>query len=157
TPVANPDTTLFTLHTAQVIVSFVPDVWGGTRRQVESQEALEESLAFQREAVYLTLTSNVVLAAIQEASLRGQIAATRRLISLQTQLLGLLRRQNDLGQIALTDVLVQETALAQTKLLLPPLEHQLEQQRNLLVTLTGSFPSEDVAATFRLRSFRLPR
>jgi NodT family efflux transporter outer membrane factor (OMF) lipoprotein len=76
---------------------------------------------------------------------------------LQTQLLGILRRQNALGQIALPDVVVQETALAQARLLLAPLERQLEQQRNLLAVLTGRFPSEGAAATFDLGSLRTPR
>jgi NodT family efflux transporter outer membrane factor (OMF) lipoprotein len=147
----------FSLHTAQVTVSYVADVWGGVRRQVESLEAVVENQAFQREGVYLTLTSNIALAAIQEASLRGQIAATRRLLALQTQLLEILRRQNALGQIALPDVVVQETAVAQARLLLPPLEKQLEQQRNLLAVLTGRFPSEGATATFGLASLRLPR
>jgi NodT family efflux transporter outer membrane factor (OMF) lipoprotein len=148
---------IYSLHTAQVTVSYALDVWGGTRRQVESLEALAEAQAFQREGVYLTLTANIALAAIQEASLRGQIAATRRLVSLQTRLLDILRRQNSLGQIALPDVLVQETAAAQARMLLPPLERQLDQQRHLLATLTGRFPSEATAATFQLGSFRLPR
>jgi NodT family efflux transporter outer membrane factor (OMF) lipoprotein len=148
---------VYSLHTAQVTVAYALDIWGGTRRQVESLEAMTEAQSFQREGVYLTLTSNIALAAIQEASLRGQIAATRRLIDLQARLLAILRRQNALGQIALPDVLVQETALAQTKLLLPPLERQLDQQRHLLATLTGRFPSEQDAAAFRLGSFRLPR
>src|SRR6266581_1627609 len=72
----------------------VADVFGGVRRQVEAADAQVNVQAFQREAVYLTLTSNITLAAIQEASLRGQIAATRRLIDLQSRLLGILRRQN---------------------------------------------------------------
>jgi NodT family efflux transporter outer membrane factor (OMF) lipoprotein len=148
---------IYSLHTAQVTVGYVLDVWGGTRRQIESLEAVTQAQAFQREGVYLTLTSNIALAAIQEASLRGQIAATRRLIDLQSRLLTILRRQNNLGQIALPEVLVQETALAQTKLLLPPLERQLDQQRHLLAALTGRFPSEEIAASFRLGSFRLPR
>jgi NodT family efflux transporter outer membrane factor (OMF) lipoprotein len=148
---------VYSLQTAQVTVGYALDMWGGTRRQIESLEAMTEAQAFQREGVYLTLTSNIALAAIQEASLRGQITATRRLVDLQARLLGILRRQYSLGQIAQPDVLVQETALAQTRLLLPPLERQLDQQRHLLATLTGRFPSEDVAASFRLGSFRLPR
>jgi len=51
--------------------------------------------------------------------LRGQIAATRRLIALQSRLLENLRRQNNLGQIGMQDVLVQETAAAQARMLLP--------------------------------------
>ena len=147
----------YSLHTAQVTVAYALDAWGGTRRQIESLEAQAEAAAFQREAVYLTLTSNIALAAIQEASLRGQIAATRRLIGLQTRLLENLRRQNNLGQIGMQDVLVQETAAAQARMLLPPLVRQLEQQRHLLAVLTGRFPSEETAATFELGSFRLPR
>ena len=153
--VSNADT--FSLQTAQVSVSFAPDVFGGTRRAIENADALVELQAFQREGVYLTLTSNIALAAIQEASLRGQIAATRRLIGIQTELLTILRRQYQSGQIGLPDVVAQETAVAQARLLLPPLERQLAQQRDLLAFLTGRFPSEEVAATFRLGSFRLPR
>ncbi len=148
---------IYNLHTAQVTVTFVPDVWGGLRRQAESAEALAEAQGYQYEGVYLSLTANIALAAIQEASLRGQIAATQRLIDIQTQLLEILRRQNRAGQIALPDVVAQETAVAQARLLLPPLERQLAQQRNLLAVLTGRFPGDGMAATFQLGSFRLPR
>jgi NodT family efflux transporter outer membrane factor (OMF) lipoprotein len=148
---------IYSLHTAQVNVAYVADVFGGVRRQIETTDALVDVQVFQREGVYLTLTANIALAAIQEASLRGQLAATRRLIEIQMQLLGTLRRQYDSGQIALPDVVGQETAVAQARLLLPPLERALGQQRDLLAFLAGRFPSEDVAATFELRSFNLPR
>ena len=148
---------IYSLHTPQVSVAFVADVFGGTRRAIESADAQAEQAAFQREAVYITLASNIALAAIQEASLRGQIAATQRLIEIQTQLLTVLRSQNDRGQIALPDVVAQETAVAQARLLLPPLEKQLAQTRNMLATLTGRFPSEQLPAAFGLRSFRPPR
>jgi NodT family efflux transporter outer membrane factor (OMF) lipoprotein len=157
TPTAASGADTFSLHTAQLSVSYVADVFGGARRALEATEAQAEAQAFLREGIYLTLTANIALAAIQEASLRGQIAATRRLIGIATQLLDILRRQYDLGQIALTDVVAQETAVAQAKLLLPPLDKALAQQRDLLAILTGRFPSEDIAATFRLGSFRLPR
>lgn len=146
-----------TLHTLQVTASYVPDVFGGVRRSVEAANAATEATGFQREAVFLTLSSNIALAAIQEASLRGQIDVTQRLIKIQSDVLEILRKQEQQGQIALPDVLVQETALAQTKLLLPPLQKQLAQQRHLLSVLAGHFPSEDVAGKFRIRSFKLPQ
>lgn len=148
---------LYSLHTPQLTVSYILDVWGGTRRALESAQAAAEQQAFVREAVYLTLTANIALAAIQEASLRGQIDATRRVINIQLQQLDLLRKQSDAGQIAESDVLAQETAVAQARLLLPPLEKQLAQQRHLLATLTGRFPSDNIAASFRLSTFKLPR
>ncbi len=157
TPTAATGADTFNLFTAQVTITYVADVFGGVRRQVESAEAQAEGQAFQREAVYITLASNIALAAIQEASLRGQIAATRRLIAISMQLLEILQRQYNQGQIALPDVVAQETALAQVKLLLPPLDKQLAQQRDLLAVLTGRFPSENLAETFQLGSFHLPR
>lgn len=148
---------IYSIHTAQVSVSFVPDVFGGTRRQIESADALTEMQAFQREGVFTTLSANIALAAIQEASMRGQIAATRRLIDLQTQSLNLLKLQNERGQIALPDVIVQETAVAQARLLLPGLEKQLSQQRHILSYLTGRLPSDVLPASFQLSSFHRPR
>jgi NodT family efflux transporter outer membrane factor (OMF) lipoprotein len=148
---------LYSLHTAQLTVSYVLDVWGGTRRALESAQASAEQQVFLREAVYLTLTANIALAAIQEASLRGQIEATRRVIAIQLQQLDLLRKQSEAGQVAEGDVLAQETAVAQARLLLPPLEKQLAQQRHLLATLTGRFPADNIAASFRLSTFKLPR
>jgi NodT family efflux transporter outer membrane factor (OMF) lipoprotein len=148
---------IFNLHTGQVTVSYVADVWGGTRRLVESADAQAEMREFQREGVYLTLASSIALAAIEEGRLRGQIAATRRVIDLQSEVLKLLKRQQEQGQIALTDVAAQETAVSQTRLLLPPLERQLAQQRHLLTFLTGRLSSDAPAETFNLGSFRMPR
>ncbi|MDF2117915.1 efflux transporter outer membrane subunit [Roseiarcaceae bacterium H3SJ34-1] len=156
-PPTNSNSYLYSLNTGQVNVSFLPDIWGGTRRQIESVKAQTRATAFQREAVYISLTANIALTAIMEASLRGQIAATNNIIGTQNQLLGILRRQYTGGQIAQTDVVAQETAVAQARLLLPPLERALGQQRNLLATLTGRFPDERIAANFTLKSFRLPR
>ena len=124
---------------------------------MKSAEAAAEAQAFQREGTFLTLSANIALAAIQEASLRGQIAATRRLIDIQTQSLNVLKLQNDRGQIALPDVVAQETAVAQARLLLPSLEKQLDQQRNLLAYLTGRLPGTGVPVAFQLGSFSLPR
>src|SRR5262249_29824880 len=45
---------VYSVHTAQVSVAFIPDIWGGTRRQIESAEALAESQSFQREATFVT-------------------------------------------------------------------------------------------------------
>ena len=155
-PLADPNKLFYSLYTPQVTVSFTPDVFGGNRREIESLEAQAENQRFQLEATYLTLTSNVVLAAIQEASLRAQIDATRKVIQAQTDVLNLYNKQLSLGQIAGADVVVQQAALSVSMQLLPPLEKQLAQQRNLLTALVGRLPSEEVSQTFTLASLRLP-
>jgi len=147
----------YSLYTAQVTVGFTPDVFGANRRQVEALLGQAEAQRFQREAAYVTLTSNVVAAAVQEASLRAQIAASREIIAIVTRSLALVRRQLELGAVAGLDVAAQESALAQVEQTLPPLQKQLEQNRDLLTALLGRLPSDDPEETFDLASLHLPR
>jgi len=150
------DQLLFNLYTTQVTVGFTPDVFGGNRRQVESLQAQADAQRFQNEATYVTLTSNLVTAAIQEASLRAQIAAAEEIIGISTKSLALVRRQFELGAVAGLEVAAQEAALAQVKQTLPPLRKQLEQTRDLLTALAGDFPSEDSVEQFDLSRLHLP-
>lgn len=152
----NSDESIFNLHTAQVSVSYAPDVFGLNRRQVESLEAQAEAQRFQWEAAYLSLTTNVVAAAVQEASLRAQIAATQRIIGIETEQRDLIKRQLELGAVAEAALVAQEATLAQTQATLPPLQKQLAQQRNLLSALSGRYPSETGTEQFTLGALQLP-
>ena len=154
-PTAGPQSE-FSLVTNQLTVSFVPDVWGGNFRAVEALDATTEQQLFQLEAAYLTLTSNVVTAAIQEASLRGQMEATQRIIAIEKHLLDILKQQQSAGQASLADVLAQDAALAQAEELLPPLQKQLDQQRDLLTALAGRYAADEIRQKFDLPHLKLP-
>src|SRR5208282_3562407 len=119
-------------------------------RAVEAANAQVESNRFELEATYLTLSSNVVVTAVQEASLRAQIAATERLLQLQQQLTETVRRQRALGTASDLDVLAQQLAEAQTAATLPPLQKQLGQTRDALTALLGQLPSEEPEQSFQL-------
>ena len=147
---------LFTLTTGSLSVSYLLDIWGGERRQIESSDALAEYQRYQLEASYLTITSNVVTAAIQEASLRAQIAATQEIITDQQQQLNVLQKQFELGAAARSAVLAQQATLNATQATLPPLQKQLAQQRNQLTALAGRFPSQEVSQQFDLTKLELP-
>jgi NodT family efflux transporter outer membrane factor (OMF) lipoprotein len=155
-PPLNSPATVFNIHTAQVTVAYTFDVWGLNRRTVESLQALTDSQKFQVEAAYLTLTTNLVLAAIQEASLRAQIDATNKLIALNTKSLDIFRRQLAAGYENRIDVAAQEALLAQIKATLPPLRKALAVQRDLITALSGRFPSEEPPETFVLAALHLP-
>jgi len=146
----------FSLVTHQLTVTFTPDIWGGNLRAVESLDAQTEQNLFQLEAAYLTLTGNVVTAAIQEASLRGQIQATERIIAIERHALDVLKRQLQFGQAAQVDVLQQDAALAAVEQLLPPLQKQLEQQRDLLTALAGQLSADQIMQRFDLAHLKLP-
>jgi NodT family efflux transporter outer membrane factor (OMF) lipoprotein len=146
----------FNLFQATVNVSYTPDVFGGQRRQIESDAALAEYQRFELEATYLTLTSNVVTAAIQEASLRGQIEATREIIKAESDQLEVVRNQFQVGAANRADVLTQESEVATTQASLPPLEKQLEQQQHVLLALIGHFPNDKRRDHVTLASLHLP-
>jgi NodT family efflux transporter outer membrane factor (OMF) lipoprotein len=149
-------TALYDLYTPQVSVSYVPDVFGLNRRQVESLAAVAEAARFQLDATYLTLTANVVTAAIQEAGLRAQIAGTARVIALEQESLSVMRRQLELGAIAEGDVFAQDAALAQLEATLPPLYRQLHTTRDSLAVLTGHLPADYMPPRFELSELTLP-
>jgi NodT family efflux transporter outer membrane factor (OMF) lipoprotein len=146
----------YDLHTAQITVGFVPDVFGANYRQVETLAAQTEVQRFALEATYITLASNVVAAAIQEASVRAQIEATRQIIAADEKSLQILRDQFRLGFAMRVDVAAQETALAQAKATLPPLQKQFEQTRDLIRALVGQLPNQEVPETFELDALQLP-
>jgi NodT family efflux transporter outer membrane factor (OMF) lipoprotein len=149
-------TALYNLYTPQVTVSYVPDVFGSNRRQVESLAALAEASQYQLDATYLTLTANVVTTAIQEAGLRAEVSATERVISLERDSLGVLRRELELGAVAEGDVYAQEAALAQLETTLPPLRRQLQTARDALAVLTGRLPADYTPLRFDLDQLVLP-
>jgi NodT family efflux transporter outer membrane factor (OMF) lipoprotein len=124
---------------------------------VENLVAQTDSQRFQLEAAYLTLTSNLVTATINEASLRAQIRATQQIIAAETDLLSVLRKQYDLGQVAQVDVLAQQAALAQARATLPPLQKQLDQQRDALSSLLGQPPDQLISEHFALDDISLPK
>jgi len=149
--------TMFTLYNASVGVSYGLDFFGLTRRSLEALVAQEDYQRFELESAYLTLTSNVVTAALQEASLRAQIAATSDIVDVQSQQLAIMERQLSVGAIAEVGVVQQRTALAQTRATLPALQKQLAQVRNQIAVLVGDFPGQGEPETFDLESLQLPQ
>lgn len=156
-PALNSGAPVYNLHTAQVSVSYMFDIFGLNRRQVESLQAQADSQRYQLEAAYLTLTSNVVNAAIQEASLRAQVAATTQMVNSGRESGSILRHQFGLGSVAETDVMAVESSVANLEATLPPLQKQLAQERHLLAALAGRFPSDEPKQTFELSDLTLPQ
>lgn len=147
----------YTLYTPQVSVSFVPDVFGLNKRTVESLTAQQEQARFALAATHITLSSNIAAGAIQEALLRGEIQTTNQLIAIDRKMLEILRSQYARGYASELDVAAQEAQLAQTAATLPPLLKQLEQQRDQLAVLAGSFPNQEMPEEFEFASMQLPR
>jgi NodT family efflux transporter outer membrane factor (OMF) lipoprotein len=132
-------------------------VFGLNRRQVESLDAQREAQAFNLEAAYMTLASNLVAAAIQEASVRDQLDAVHALLDADLHGLDILNRQLKDGYVMRADVAAQEALVAQARALLPPLEKELEQTRDLIRALVGKLPNQDVGDSFKFAELHQPR
>jgi NodT family efflux transporter outer membrane factor (OMF) lipoprotein len=142
----------YTLHTAALTIAYVPDVFGGVRRQIEVSGAQDDLQRFMLEATFLTLTSNIALAAIQEASLREQIAVTRKAIDDEKLLK---RAKKGLG-ITQTDGAALDAGISQAEQTLPVLNKQLTVQRDLLAALSGQFAGVGLPEKFELKNMQLP-
>jgi NodT family efflux transporter outer membrane factor (OMF) lipoprotein len=155
-PVPANNSFAYTLVTPSVSVSYTPDVFGLNKRTVEGLAAQEQATRYQMVATDITLSANVAEAAITEASLDDQIATTNELIGLNRQILSLLQYQKSKGYIGGTDLVAQQTQLAQLEATLPPLIKQRDQQENLLAVLTGRYTSQAPTGKFTLASLTLP-
>jgi NodT family efflux transporter outer membrane factor (OMF) lipoprotein len=156
-PVPSSNAFLYNLFTPQVSVSYAPDLFGLNRRTRESAQAQEQAVRFQMIAAQVTLSTNVVVAAVQQASLRAQVEATRQLVDLNEKMLQIGRYQLRKGYAGRLDVAALESQSAQVRATLPPLLKQLDQQQHLLAVLAGGFPGREATQTFDLASLQLPQ
>jgi NodT family efflux transporter outer membrane factor (OMF) lipoprotein len=148
---------LYTLNSASVNVAYTLDVFGGIRRQVEALQAQADYERSSLEASYLTLTANVVTAAVTEASLREQVAVTEQVARSQRAQLDITQRRVTAGGASRVDVLQQQATLQATLATLPALRTQLAQERDLLATYVGTLPSRYAGGPLQLDALRLPQ
>lgn len=146
----------YNLFNADVQVSYLLDLFGSTRRQLEGLRATVDYQRYQFEGAYLTLAANIATTAINEASLRGQIQATQEILAAERKLLRVVKQQFELGAVSKTSVLSQQSQLAITTATLPPLEKQLSYARHALAVLVGKLPSTADMPQFKLSSLQLP-
>ncbi len=152
-----PTSYFYNLQSASVNVSYTLDAFGGTRRQVEALQAQAEYQQFALEASYLTLTANIVTAAINEASLRAQIAAAEDISRSQQQQLDITQHRVSVGGASRADILQQQATLQTTLATLPALRTLLVQQRNQLATYIGDLPADYDGAEIHLDSLSIPQ
>lgn len=148
---------LFDLYNASFQSSYLLDIWGASRRQIEAYAAQVDYQRYELMGAYLTLTSNIVTTAITIASLREQIKTTHELIDDQSKLLSISRQQLAAGGVDEQNVLTQQTQLAQTEASLPPLENSLSDEEHMLAALVGKTPSQLAPQNISLASLNLPK
>lgn len=148
---------IYTVHNASVDVSYSLDMFGGGRRFLEYGQAQIDYDAYQLHAAQITLVSNIVTAAINEASLREQVQALKEIIASETEQLNVTEKQYEIGVVAKVELLSQRVTLAQTRTQLPVLQKQQAQAKHQLATLIGHMPGEEKMPVFNLSELVMPR
>jgi NodT family efflux transporter outer membrane factor (OMF) lipoprotein len=155
-PVPDNNSFQYDLFTPQLAISYAPDIWGLTRRTVESYEAQADAARYQMLATYTTLVNNVIAAAVEDAATRAQINSTNQMIAAERKSLDILQYQKDKGYASGVDLAAQVSALAAAEATLPPLIKQEAQFHDQLAVLTGKFPAETPPETLKLSDLSLP-
>jgi NodT family efflux transporter outer membrane factor (OMF) lipoprotein len=147
----------FTYFSVGPTVSYTFDFAGGTGQAIERELALAEFQAHQLGAARLAVSGNVVLRAIEIASLETQLAATEELLQRDRETLRLVQTAYAVGSVSRLDVTSAESQLAADLTLVPPLRESLGQARNALALVLGETPSESALPSFELSRVTLPR
>jgi NodT family efflux transporter outer membrane factor (OMF) lipoprotein len=155
-PVADQDQQLYTLHTAQVNVSYALDLFGGARGRIRSARAAAEVQRQRLGAARTTIVANLVQAVIQRGALADQIAAAQTAVTVNRDILDSLLRRQQLGAIGAADIATQQTALATAEGALPPLIRQEAHQRVVIATLLGRAAGDALPPLPALAALTLP-
>lgn len=147
---------LFNLFDASVGVTYRLDLFGASRRQVEGFRAQADYQRWEFEAARLTLSANVVTTAVNIASLHAQLGALTDIVASEREQLKVVQRQFDAGAASRSDLLAQQTQVAQNEAQLPGLEKQLAQAQHRLAVLVGRTPDDTSVPDFTLDELTLP-
>jgi NodT family efflux transporter outer membrane factor (OMF) lipoprotein len=146
----------YSLRTARLEVSYAPDLFGGTRREVEGLVAEADRQGFELAAAALGVSGNLINAVIEEAALQAQLTATREIIAVAEDSLRLSRSRLALGAVPRGEVLLQEAEVIQRRAELPALQKAVEARRTLITVLLGRTPDRPLPPLPALDALRLP-
>ena len=135
-------------YNASVSVSWMPDLWGRVRREVEASRADAQASAADLAAARLSAQSALAQAYFRVRVLDRQQALLEQTLEAYQRSLDLTRNQYEAGLVSRSDVVLADTQLAQVRVQLRDLDWQRAQQENAIAVLSGRAPADfSLAAT----------
>ena len=152
-----PGGSIFNLYNTSVNVSYTLDLFGASQFTIATAQAQAQFQSYQWRAAELSLTGNVITAALRQAQVNEQIKQTQDILAAQEKQLGIMQKQLQLGAINAAPVLAQASLVSQTKATLPSLEKSLEQATHQIAILCGDFPSQTKWSSLALQDLTMPK
>jgi multidrug efflux system outer membrane protein len=134
----------FSNYRATLNAAYEIDFWGKYRRATEAARAELLGSQFNRDAVRLTLVTDVARSYFSLRALDAQVEVTKRTISSRLASTALTRKRFEAGVASEFDLRQSEAESAQAQALLPTIESQLAQQETALAVLIGRSPRDIV-------------
>lgn len=147
---------IFNLLTVSGLVSYVVDVFGQSRRVVESLRAERERQRQLARATFTTLTANVANTLVARAAYEAEICALESAAQAARAQLDLTQVQLRAGIGDYGAVTAAEAQLLQIEAQIPALELKVDQANHFLAALTGHFPTEYHAIPLALAELAPP-
>lgn len=153
---SDPSAYLYTLHTADVSVTYPIDAFGGLKSQYLSARASADVAGHRLDAARSMVVANLVTAAILHGQYAAQLDAANEAVQNNRNLLAMMHKRQQLGDIGQAEVAAQEAALASAEGALPALTRSLTHQESAIAMLLGIAPGTPLPALPRLEDLQLP-
>ena len=154
-PGIGPPTNLYDVYAGQLALSYNFDLFGATRHGNEQTAAQVDQQSYEFDAAKRALAANIVIAAINAASLAEQLSTSERLSTLAHEQAALTERSYRLGAASQDDVLVVQQQAASIDTSIPPLRSQALRARHALAVLMGRTPDQ-APSNLTLAQLHLP-
>ena len=154
-PGIGPPTNLYDVYAGQLALSYNFDLFGTTRHGIEQTAAQVDQQSYEFDAAKRALAANIVIAAINAASLAEQLSTSERLSTLAHEQAALTERSYRLGATSQDDVLVVQQQAASIDTSIPPLRSQALRARHALAVLMGRTPDQ-APSNLTLAQLHLP-
>jgi NodT family efflux transporter outer membrane factor (OMF) lipoprotein len=141
-PDIGPPTNLYDIYAGQLALSYNFDLFGATRHGIEQTAAQVDQQSYEFDAAKRALAANIVIAAINAASLAEQLSTSERLSTLAHDQATLTEHSYRLGAASQDDLLAIQQQAASIDTSIPSLRSQALRARHALAVLMGRTPDQ---------------
>lgn len=154
-PDFGPPTNLYDVYAGQLSLSYDFDLFGATRHGIEQTAAQVDQQSYEFDAAKRALAANIVIAAINAASLAEQLSTSEHLSTLAHQQADLTEHAYQLGAASHDDLLSLQQQAASVDTSIPALRAQAARARHALAVLMGRTPDQ-APSNLTLAQLHLP-
>lgn len=154
-PEIGPKTNRYNVYTGAMQLSYDFDIFGVNRHGIEATAARVDQESYEVDAARRALAANIVITAIQAASLAEQLDRSEKLASLGRKQADLTAIAYRLGAASHDDLLAAQQDAGQLDAAVPSLRTQAMRARHALAVLLGRAP-ERAPANLELSQLKLP-